>query len=359
MIKKNSSIKDLVIVITITIILWLILSSFDAFESLIGFLQEHEKYELDEILLLLILVGFLSIFYYFRRVNEAININKQLKNLNKHLEEKVEEKTKELKLINEHLEEKVKEEVLKNRQKDILLIQNNKMAAIGEMLSLIVHQWKQPLNHISLINTGIELRVKLDQVDNEALEEDTLAIKKQIELMSSTMEEFKNFFMQKEAEVYNVKETISLAISFIDGIFKFNNVFIKFHCNKNEYLTSGYKNELIQVLINLFNNARDCILQTECKIKTIDLFLHSNNNDIIIEIKDYAGGISPKIITKIFEPYFTTKSKDKGTGLGLYMCKSILEKVQATIEVENSFTNFDNIEYKGANFKITLKKYKG
>ncbi|MFY9075851.1 HAMP domain-containing sensor histidine kinase [Malaciobacter mytili] len=359
MIKKLSSIKDLVIIFIITIILWIVFSIIDAFEIVIDFLKLHEDYELDEVLLLFILFGFFFIFYSIRRVKEAISVNRQLKSLNKKLEEKVEEKTKELKLINEHLEEKVKEEVSKNRQKDILLIQNSKMAAFGEMLSLIIHQWKQPLNHISLINIGIELRLKLDQVDNKILEEDTLAIKKQIEHMASTMEEFRNFFMQKEKEVYSVKEAINLAISFIEGIFKFNNVIINLNMEDKKYLTLGYKNELIQVLINLFNNARDIILEKNCKIKTIDLFLHSVNNDIIIEIKDYAGGVSPQIITKIFEPYFTTKSKDKGTGLGLYMCKSILEKVQATIEVENSLISIDNIEYKGANFKITLKKYKG
>ncbi|AXH15482.1 signal transduction sensor histidine kinase [Malaciobacter mytili LMG 24559] len=279
--------------------------------------------------------------------------------LNEHLEEKVEEKTKELKLINEHLEEKVKEEVSKNRQKDMQLVQQSKMASIGEMISMIIHQWKQPLNAISMINSGIELRLKLNQNVNEDLQKDNEGIKKQIELMSTTMEDFRDFFKNKQKAVYPVDKAINKTINLINDIFKSLGVFIKYEAHDKSLQTLGYENELIQVLINILNNARDIIKEKNCKVKIIDLTLQEIDDNIIITIKDYAGGIPVEIISKIFEPYFTTKAEDKGTGLGLYMCKSILEKVDATIEVKNSLTIYENIEYKGASFKITLKKYKG
>ncbi len=279
--------------------------------------------------------------------------------LTEHLEEKVEEKTKELKQINEYLEEKVKEEVSKNRQKDIQLVQQSKMASIGEMISMIIHQWKQPLNAISMINSGIELRLMLNQNKNEDLQKDSNAIKKQIEQMSTTMKDFRDFFKNKPKDVYLVDKTINKTINLVNDIFKSLGVYIKYEINDKSLQTLGYENELIQVLINILNNARDIIKEKNCKVKIIDLILQEIDDNITITIKDYAGGIPVEIISKIFEPYFTTKTEDKGTGLGLYMSKSILEKIDATIDVKNSLTIYEGIEYKGASFEITLKKYKG
>ncbi|QEE33343.1 ATP-binding protein [Malaciobacter canalis] len=279
--------------------------------------------------------------------------------LNEHLEEKVKEKTKELTIINAELENRVKQEVSNNRQKDMHLVQQSKMANIGEMVSMIIHQWKQPLNAISMINSGIELRLKLKQNDDDALSKDNQSIKKQINLMSNTMSDFRDFFKQKDKTIYKLDEVIHKTINLINDIYRSLGVSINYNTINKDLKTVGYENELIQVLLNVLNNARDIIKEKNCEIKRIDIDVISMGDDIIIEVKDYAGGIDKAIIENIFEPYFTTKSDDKGTGLGLYMCKSILNKVNAEINVENFSQTFDNKEYFGANFKIIMQNYKG
>lgn len=279
--------------------------------------------------------------------------------LNEHLEEKVKEKTKELTIINAELENRVKQEVSNNRQKDMHLVQQSKMANIGEMVSMIIHQWKQPLNAISMINSGIELRLNLKQNDDESLSKDNQSIKKQINLMSNTMNDFRDFFKQKDKTIYKLDEVIHKTINLINDIYKSLGVKINYNTTNKELKTVGYENELIQVLLNVLNNARDIIKEKNCEIKRIDIEIISMGDDIIIQVKDYAGGIPKTIIENIFEPYFTTKSDEKGTGLGLYMCKSILNKVNAEINVENFSETFDDKEYFGANFKIIIQNYKG
>ncbi|AXX87590.1 signal transduction sensor histidine kinase [Malaciobacter marinus] len=279
--------------------------------------------------------------------------------LNEHLEEKVKEKTKELTIINAELENRVKQEVSNNRQKDMHLVQQSKMANIGEMVSMIIHQWKQPLNAISMINSGIELRLNLKQNDDESLSKDNQSIKKQINLMSNTMNDFRDFFKQKDKTIYKLDEVIHKTINLINDIYRSLGVKINYNTTNKELKTVGYENELIQVLLNVLNNARDIIKEKNCEIKRIDIEIISMGDDIIIQVKDYAGGIPKTIIENIFEPYFTTKSDEKGTGLGLYMCKSILNKVNAEINVENFSETFDDKEYFGANFKIIIQNYKG
>ena len=279
---------------------------------------------------------------------------------NEHLEELINEKTKELIEINEDLEDRIKKVVLKNRQKDAQLIQNNKMASIGEMISMIIHQWKQPLNVISMINSSAELRILVGNNSEEELKKDNIAIKKQVELMSSTMEDFRNFFKNKVKSEYNVSLMIKKSMKLIQKIYNYQGIFIKYDEDEEfkEAKTLGYENEIIQVMINILNNSRDAILINKSEIKTIDVNCSIENNDLVISIQDYAGGISEEIKNNIFDAYFTTKEEDEGTGLGLYMVKTILEKVHGTITLENKDTLIDNISYKGVNFIIKLKKEK-
>ncbi|MAD42883.1 MAG: two-component sensor histidine kinase [Arcobacter sp.] len=283
---------------------------------------------------------------------------KEQNELNEHLEESVNKKTKELIEINEDLENRIKKVVLKNRQKDAQLIQNNKMASIGEMISMIIHQWKQPLNAISMINSSAELRVLIGKNSDEELKKDNLAIKKQVELMSSTMEDFRNFFKNKVKTEYVVSSMIKKSLKLIQKIYNYQGIFIKYEVEDGfkEAKTLGYENEIIQVMINVLNNSRDAILINKSEIKTIDVNCSIKNDDLIISIQDYAGGISDEIKSNIFDAYFTTKEKDDGTGLGLYMVKTILEKVNGTITLENKDTLIDYISYKGVNFVIKLKK---
>ena len=281
---------------------------------------------------------------------------KEKNELNEHLEESVNKKTKELIEINEDLEDRIKKVVLKNRQKDAQLIQNNKMASIGEMISMIIHQWKQPLNAISMINSSQELRVLLGTNSDEELKKDNESIKKQVELMSSTMEDFRNFFKNKNKSEYKVSSMIRKSLTLIQKIYNYQGIFINYKVEEGfeEAKTLGYENETIQVMINLLNNSRDAILINKSEIKTIDVNCSIENEDLVISIQDYAGGIDEEIKNNIFDAYFTTKGNEEGTGLGLYMVKTILEKVDATITLENKDMKVDNILYKGVNFIIKL-----
>ena len=280
------------------------------------------------------------------------------KQLNEHLEEKVQEKTKELILINSDLENRISNVVKKNREKDAQLIQNSKMAALGEMISMIIHQWKQPLNAISMINSAAELRVLLGENSEVEIKKDNVLIKKQIEVMSTTMDDFRNFFKNTDKNKYNVYLMLRKTETLIQNIYKYEGIFINYLIEDRykELMTSGYENEIIQVVINILNNARDAIISNNSKHRNIDISLTCENNEIFISIKDYAGGINDKIKDNIFDAYFTTKEDNKGTGLGLYMSKTILEKVNGTISVDNKKTIIDNTEYTGVEFIIKLKK---
>lgn len=278
--------------------------------------------------------------------------------LNEHLEQSVKEKTKELIKINEDLETRIAKVVAKNRQKDAQLVQNNKMASIGEMISMIIHQWKQPLNAISMINSSAELRLLIGENSEKELKSDNIAIKKQIELMSTTMEDFRNFFKNNEKNEYKVSTMIQKSIKLIQKIYNYQGIFIKYEEEDNfkNAITLGYENEIMQVIINVLNNARDAILINNCDIKIIEIKCKEDNDELLINILDFAGGVSNEVKDKIFEAYFTTKEKDDGTGIGLYMAKTILEKVNGTITLENKTTLIDDKSYKGVNFIIKLKK---
>lgn len=229
------------------------------------------------------------------------------------------------------------------------------MAAVGEMISMIIHQWKQPLNAIGMINSRMRLKIQLGSLHADDIHEDTTGISRQIQLMSETMNDFRNFFKNTERLEYDVTKTVKNAIKLLEDIYKSINVLINFKEEKS-YLTVGYPNELIQVLINIMNNARDEITSKRVKYNSIDIEIKEIDKHIVIQVCDHAGGIPVDILDHLFEPYFTTKDDEKGTGLGLYMSKSILEKVNGEIEVVNITKDINGDKVKGALFSIKLLK---
>jgi len=286
---------------------------------------------------------------------EVRKLHDEQKELNEHLEEKVEEKTIQLQEINKNLEDRVYDELSKNRRKDVQLLEQSKMASMGEMISMIIHQWKQPLNAISIVNSGMRLRVMLDKLNNEDVTHDNNVIDKQIKLMSSTMDDFKNFFKQTEKIEFKIAECIQKTIDLVGNIYALKNVNVVFD-SSSEARTMGYPNELIQVLINILNNARDIILAKDLKEQKIYITIEEKEDNHCIHIQDCAGGIPEGDLKNIFNPYFTTKKEDKGTGLGLYMTKVILDKVDAKISVTNVNVVVGEEEYLGAKFNISLVK---
>jgi len=262
---------------------------------------------------------------------------------------------REKELIDENilLDEKVKNEVNKNMQKEKQLVQQSRSAAMGDMMGAIIHQWKQPLNGISMATSAIELQVQLGMADDEFLLSKIEDTKKQIDVMNTTMDDFRNFFKPQDALVYDINISIDDTLKLVSSIYEKEKISIETDYEDGLF-TLGYPNEINQVIINVLNNARDIILEKDSEVKTVMIRTYKAGDNIKLTITDCAGGVPEDIIDKIFEPYITTKSDDKGTGIGLDMSKTIIEKVDGKIEVQNVETKVEDKVYMGASFIITL-----
>ncbi|MFT5659786.1 MAG: PAS domain S-box-containing protein [Sulfurimonas sp.] len=247
----------------------------------------------------------------------------ELQELNSNLEKRVKEKTKELQELNETLELRIKDEILKNEEKQKMMFWQSRLASLGEMLANIAHQWRQPLT---------ELNLTLFTLKKSALNQDEDEVKKLysesrhiIKNMSQTIDDFTNFFKPgKMKHHFKVDNSIKEALTLLDKMIRTEIINVKTHLKEFEVL--GIENELTQVIINLIKNSKDAFVLNSILIREISITIKKDNNFVLIEIEDNAGGISKENIEKIFEPYFTTKYKSNGTGLGLFMSKMICEK---------------------------------
>lgn len=237
-----------------------------------------------------------------------------------------------------------------NKAKDKILYQQAKMAAMGEMLANIAHQWRQPLSLISSVASGMKVQKELN-IDNR---EDEIKsydmILKQVRYLSTTIDDFRNYFRpDKEKTTLNIREVFDKTFQLID--LKSKGIRVVQHIQDIEL--KALENELIQVLINILNNAKDALQDKSDKIIIINVEKHKES--MIISIHDSAGGIDEAIQNRIFEPYFTTKHKAQGTGIGLYMVEEILTRhMGASVEVKNSEFEFEKATYSGAEFIITF-----
>ena len=259
-----------------------------------------------------------------------------------------------LKKLNAQLNEKVKLEIQKNEEKNRILIQQSRMASMGEMLENIAHQWRQPLSTISVAASGMEVKKEFSTLSDEEFFEGINHIKKSTVYLSNTIDDFRTFFIkEKKTSQMNIKNAIEKALELMGNTFMQQRINLVKNIEEIEILS--LENELIQVLMNIFVNAKDALKQTLGDEKYIIIDVFKKEDNLIIQIKDSAKGIDEKIIDKIFEPYFTTKHKFKGTGIGLYMSKLLVEKhLKGSIKASNTeFTFMDKI-HKGALFEIIL-----
>lgn len=284
-------------------------------------------------------------------ITNEIQRQMQLQDLNENLEYLVHQKTKELQEFNDSLEERIQEEIAKNKEKDRLLFQQNKMAAMGEMLQNIAHQWRQPLSSISTVTSSIQLQKEMHLLEDGFLEESCEHIMRNTQYLSQTINDFQSFFQQdKTKSDFLLKEAVLDALKLIDDNFNSNEINIDINIHE-DILIHGYKNEFRQAILNILQNANDALNSSDNKEKFIFIESHDHN----LYIKDNAGGIQEDIIDKIFDPYFTTKHQSQGTGIGLYMTQEILQKhMDMTINVENATYLYKDKEYTGANFIITF-----
>jgi signal transduction histidine kinase len=257
--------------------------------------------------------------------------------------------TRRYKQLNKTLKARVRRELEKNREKDKVMFFQSRLAQMGETISMIAHQWRQPLNNLFLINQKLYINYKRDRLSDDDFEKFYENSKAQIELMSKTIDDFKNFFrIDKEKKIFSINQTIEHALSILKPELSNNNIetIIKHHDEK-DIVVNGYENEFSQAILNIINNAKDALKTNLKDNRKIFITTRREGSKVNIYIKDNAGGIKTKHIEKIFEPYFSTKEK-QGTGLGLYMVKIIIEEhFKGRIKVTN--------DKDGAVFTITIK----
>ncbi len=244
----------------------------------------------------------------------------------KQQQEEIFAQSKELETINKHLEERVIEELSKNRKKDVLLIQQSRQAAMGEMIGNIAHQWRQPLSAVAVIVQNIQEAYNYKELTREYMEDKVKQCMGLIDYMSQTIDDFRNFFKpEKSTSLFDVKAAVMKSISFVRDPLKANNIELVFHAAE-DILVKGYSNEYSQVVLNLISNAQDVLVERRIENPKIEITLFQKDKKSYLFVSDNAGGIAPQIKDKIFTPYITTKSQGIGTGIGLYMSKTIIEK---------------------------------
>ncbi len=245
---------------------------------------------------------------------------------------------------------------LEKFEKEELLYKQSKMAAMGEMLGNIAHQWRQPLSAISTAATGVKLQKELNILEDKDLLSSMTVINESAQYLSQTIEDFRNFYKPKDEFSYiKIDKLIDKTLNLISAQFTAKDISIIKNIENIEIYS--LENELIQVLINILNNARDALLLNKNTKKMIFIDIFNKNEQVYIEVLDNAGGINNKLLDRIFEPYFTTKHKTQGTGIGLYMSEEIVIKhLHGNIIAFNKTFTYQNEKYVGAKFKIILDK---
>ncbi|QKF81925.1 transporter substrate-binding domain-containing protein [Halarcobacter ebronensis] len=250
--------------------------------------------------------------------------------------------------LNLNLEKRVEEEIKKNEINTQQLIQQNRLAQMGEMISMIAHQWRQPLSAIAATTNNLVLKMIIDDnLDRKYFEKELKLITNYSQYLSSTIDDFRNFFKSdKEKVEFELKDIIEKSISIIKTSMESNEIKIDENIEDEIYLYS-YPSELQQVILNILKNAEDALCERKGKNRKIFISTLKEKNKVVISILDNGGGIDKNIIDKIFDPYFSTKNKKDGTGLGLYMSKIIInEHCKGSLKV----SNYQN----GALFSIEL-----
>ena len=266
------------------------------------------------------------IFAFFTIIMIIITyfIGQRIAKILKNKDRRVRSTTKELARLNRTLDQKVKEEIEKNKEKEQLLMQKSKFIALGEMISLIAHQWRQPLSEIGAIIMNLQMHDRVNKLDSKTLSLKTKEIETILHYMSTTIDDFRYFFKpNRKKQAFKINESIQRVLKITSPMLKEHNIKVIIDVSENITINS-YQNELEQVLLNLISNAKDALVHDKIEDPQIKISLEKKEY-VSLMIWDNASGIEEMLLDKIFEPYFTTKDEAQGTGIGLYMSKIIIE----------------------------------
>lgn len=306
----------------------------------------EEKQDTDHIYeILSFILNISTVLVFIFSVLLSILIITNFKKLHLSLKGDVLQKSEALQQLNDSLEIRIEQEVSNSRKKELIMFQQARLASMGEMIANIAHQWRQPLSSIMIIIQGLQTKTELGKLTPEVLNEkveDALLLGYN---MSQTLENFQNFFKPtKTEEKFFLIDCITHSIALSKYRFKNNKIRVSIKVPKDIVLYNYY-NELSHVFINIIANAEDALRSIKGE-KFIEIIVKKMKDKIYIYIVDNGGGINEDIMPHIFEPYFTTKYKSSGTGLGLYMSQQMIEKhLQGTVRCKNVCYTINNKKF--------------
>jgi len=268
---------------------------------------------------------FFFLFFSIIAIIFAYIIGKKVQSIINQKDKSVKLKTKALANLNHTLDTKIKKAVEKNKEQEQILMQKSKFIAMGEMISLIAHQWRQPISELNAIILNIKLHYDLKKLNKPLLDKKTKEIENLLEYMSNTIDDFRTFFKpDKTKEKFYFTESCKRVADITSSMLSEHQIMFIKDIDENLYITN-YQNEFEQVVLNIITNAKDALLDDKISNPKISIELFQKDK-IYLKICDNAHGIPNNIIDKIFEPYYTTKDESDGTGIGLYMSKLIIEQ---------------------------------
>lgn len=266
----------------------------------------------------------------------------------KRLELELLKQQKTLQELNRALNKKVHLSAAQIRQKNEIMLNQSRHAAMGEMISMIAHQWRQPITGIGMSISNMLMDIEMETIDPTRMKKNLKLIDGQVKHLSHTIDDFRNFFKDERIPVLtSLKKICDHTLKIIGKSLESSNIKVIIVPQKEEIEVETFAREVVQVLLNLLSNAQDILMEKQPKEAWIRITLSRNGEQASIEVCDNGGGISPEHLEHIFDPYFSTKPKQVSTGLGLYMCKAITQQhLHGTLKAYN--------QKAGACFAITL-----
>lgn len=249
--------------------------------------------------------------------------------------------------LNRSLEARVEQETQKRINAEHVLFEQSKLALMGETMSMVAHQWRQPLNSLGLAVQDIKEAYSYGELNKEYIDNVVATSMRQIQFMSKTIDDFRNFFSPGKAKtLFCIEDAVESILSIVSAQLKNDEIEV-FFSSDGRHTINSFEGEFQQVILSLVSNAKDAILENAPMQKYISINIESRDKAVVVTVEDSGGGISDEIMPRVFDPYFSTKEQGKGLGIGLYMSKQIIDRhMCGRLSVENG--------QKGARFTIEL-----